>query len=319
MFKSLEDIQKGLDRIRDEGHPKGQLTGFSCFDEHYSIKQGAFTIILAEPHHGKSEFGFEICLNQNRKYGKKSLIYSPETGTVEDIYAELIHKHTGRPVHKSLPNHLDDKEYFSAFNHVHHNFRVVNSDEKSFTYEEIMKTCTDEELIFVDPNNEVKQDFMAAYGSRQDLYIEDISGEIRRWCRKTTKHMIITMHPATQQLVTNKDGKSYYPMPKARQAAGGQAWFRKAMGWINLWRPPVGLNDENGMPYAENELIVNIEKAKPKGVGKRGQFRMFFDWKANRYYELINGQEMYAFGHEDNKSYLQPSINFYERDEEPVF
>lgn len=319
MFKTQKDITDGLFELRKQGNPKGENTGFRCLDDIYTIKQGAFTIILAEPHHGKSEFAFELLLNQNRKYGKKSMVYSPETGTVEEIYAELIHKYTGRHVFEAVPGHMDEKTLFSSINHVYEYFRVVNSDYKSYSYEELMEGCTDEELILADPNNEVLQNFMAKYGNRQDLYIEDISGEIRRWCRKRKKHMIITMHPAVQEIVKSKDNSHppYYPMPKARQAAGGQAWFRKAMGWINLWRPPVYLNDEYGYPYADNTLIGSVEKAKPKGIGKRGQFQLHFDWKTNRYYEKVDGLDMYAFGHEENKSVLMPSINFYEKEEHP--
>lgn len=319
MNKRESQIRAELEELRTNGNPKGQQTGFKCIDEIYTIKQGAFTIILAEPHHGKSEFGFELCLNQNKKYGKKCLIYSPETGTVADIKAELIHKYTKKPVLKSMPNHLTDLEFYKALTHIDHYFKIIDSDEKSFTYQEIMKECTDEQIIFVDPNNEVKQDFTSTHGTRQDLYIEDIAGEIRRWCRNNKKHMIITMHPAIQQIVppNPKEGTpAYYPMPKARQAAGGQAWFRKAMGWINLWRSPTFLKDENGMPYPENNMIGVVEKAKPKGIGKRGQFELYFDWKTNRYYEKVGYLPFYAFDHENNKSFLQPS-QLFETEKEP--
>ena len=75
--------------MRNTGNPLGDLTGFYGLDMLYTIKQGSFTFILAAPHHGKSEFAFELAFNQAHKYGKKSLIYSPETGSVEDIYAEF--------------------------------------------------------------------------------------------------------------------------------------------------------------------------------------------------------------------------------------
>lgn len=314
--KRQNQIREELEHLRDTGTPKGENTGFACIDEIYTIKQGAYTCILAEPHHGKSEFGFELCLNQNRKYGKKTLVYSPETGSVAEIKAELIHKFTRKPVLKSLPNHLTDLEFYKALTHIDHFFNIIDSDEKAFTYDEIMKACTDEQLIFVDPNNEVKQDFGSKYGGRQDLYIEDLAGDIRRWCRKNNKHMIITMHPAIQQIVPQKKNEpAYYPMPKARQAAGGQAWFRKAMGWINLWRPPAFLNDENGMPYPDNTLIGMVEKAKPKGIGRRGQFQLYFDWKQNRYYEQYEMETCYAFDHEGKPSTMNPSEYF--NDENP--
>jgi hypothetical protein len=95
--------------------------------------------------------------------------------------------------------------------------------------------------------------------------------------------------------MVDKSGLRYYPMPIAREAAGGQALFRKAMTWINLWRPPSGMLDDNGMPLEDNVTIIDIEKAKPKGVGKKGQTKLYLDWKRNRFYEF---PKLYAFDHE---------------------
>ena len=130
--------------MRNTGNPKGELTGFSDLDKLYTIKQGSFTFILAAPHHGKSEFAFELAFNQASKYNKKSLIYSPETGSVEDIYAEFIHKYTGRPFYKSIPGSVDDREYYQAINYIDEMFNVVDSDDKSYSIPEIMKLVTDE-------------------------------------------------------------------------------------------------------------------------------------------------------------------------------
>jgi hypothetical protein len=58
------------------------------------------------------------------------------------------------------------------------------------------------------------------------------------------------------------------------------------------------MNDENGMPYRDNEVLINIEKAKPKGVSNRGTISLFFDWKKNRYYEEGEYKDLYAFEHE---------------------
>jgi len=317
MIKKSKDIEKELNYLINHGNPKGNLTGFKSFDEYYSIKYGAFTIILAEPHNGKSELGFEICINQAIKFGKKSLVYSPETGTVADIYAELIYKYLGKPIQRSLPYSATDKEYYRALAWVDEYFSIIDSDEKAYSYQEIMSLCTNEDLIFVDPNNEVVHDFQGAYQGRQDIYIEDIMAQIRRFCKKKDKHMIITMHPASQQAIFDPETKkSYYGMPRSRMAAGGQAWFRKAMGWINMWRPPTFINDSDGMPYPENIVIVEIEKAKPKGIGKKGTFPLYFDFKRNRYYEYNgDGNEQYAFDHEKNVSYaapnaIQPNFDF---------
>lgn len=296
MIVKYTNIEKALTDMRDHGHPRGENTGFECLDRLYSIKQGTYTFILAPPHHGKSEFAFELCFNQALKYGKKSLVYSPETGSVEDIYAEFIHKYTGKPFYKSLPGYVEDKEYFQAVNYIDEYFSIVDSDERAYGFKDLTELVTDEKILLTDPYNELKHD-MTEFGSRQDLYIEDLCGEIRRYCKKNKKHWMLTLHPAHQAIVS-ECGLRYYPMPMAREAAGGQALLRKAMTWINMWRPPEGLNDDFGRPHPENVVLINIEKAKPKGVSTKGQTQLYFDWKLNRYYE---GNGLYAFDHEKVK------------------
>jgi replicative DNA helicase len=176
LIKKFKDIADNLELMRNTGNPMGELSGFSDLDEIYSIKQGSFTFILAAPHHGKSEFAFELAFNQAHKYGKKSLIYSPETGSVEDIYAEFIHKYTGRPFYKSIPGAVEDREYFQAINYIDEMFNVVDSDDKSYSIPEIMSLVRDEKIIITDPYNELRHE-MGNYNGRQDLYIEDIIGE----------------------------------------------------------------------------------------------------------------------------------------------
>lgn len=316
MIAKYKDIQEELDSLRRDGKPRGNDTGFMNFDEYYSIKYGSFTIILAAPHSGKSELGYEIIANQVSKFGKKCLIYSPETGSVADIYAELIHKHFGLSIFKSHKVHLEDKKYYGALAYIDDRYSIINSDDKSFSYKEILDMVTDEDIIFVDPNNEVRHVMEPDHLGRQDIYIEDISAYIRRYCKKNNKHAILTMHPATQTVVFDNESKiNYYPMPNARQAAGGQAWFRKAMGWINLWRPPAALKDPStGKPFESNIVLVNIEKAKPKGIGKRGTLKLYYDWFKNRYYEDIGGFKRFAFDHEKTEQ-KQNSIDFLE---EPI-
>jgi len=294
MIRKFKDIKESLEFMREKGNPRGENTGFSSLDKLYSIKQGSYTFILAPPHHGKSEFAFELAFNQAEKYGKKSLIYSPETGSTEDIYAEFIHKYTGKPFYKSIPGSVDDKELYQAINYIDEMFSIVDSDDKSYGFKDLINLVRDEQLIVTDPYNELKHD-MTEFGTRQDLYIEDLCGEIRRYCKKNKKHWLLTLHPASQLAITNKEGLRYFPMPMAREAAGGQALFRKAMTWINMWRPPSGMLDDNGMPFEDNITLINIEKAKPKGVAVRGQTQLYFDWRKNRYYEF---PKLYAFEHE---------------------
>lgn len=299
MIKKSKDIQEQLNFLRENVNARGQFTGFRGLDNVYTVKYGSYTCILAAPHHGKSEFAFEIALNQAKKYGIKSTICSPETGSVADVYGELVHKLTGKRVTKGLYNSIEDREYYNAVNYIDEMFNIVDCDEKSHSFEDLFSFVgKDDKLIIGDPWNEFKHD-MSGYGTRQDLYIEDLIGDTRRFCKRTDRHMIITLHPSAQkQMYDEKTKQYYYGMPNARESAGGQALFRKAMTWINLWRPPSFLHDETGSPYQQNILLGYVEKAKPKYVSVKGFFKLYLDWKQNRYYEMVNGVPCFAFEHE---------------------
>ena len=52
-----------------------------------------------------------------------------------------------------------------------------------------------------------------------------------------------------------------------------------------IWRPPEGFEYEPGKESIGNESIVMIQKAKPRGVGKKGSCTFYLDLSSHRYYE----------------------------------
>lgn len=318
MIKRLPDIRESLEKLKNTGIVRGELTGFKCLDEFYTVKQGSYTTVLGSPTHGKSEFIFELLINQSLKFGKRHLIYSPETGSVEEIFAELIHKYSKKDFYYWNKNGHTDLEFNNAAEWIDWHFLIVDSDEKAYTLGELFEFVLDYEkshpdeqklsCVMAEPYNEIKHEMGA---QRQDLYIEELMGEVRRFCKKYKKHLFLSIHPTDQPLVPHEKG-AYYPKPLPRQAAGGQALYRKAMAWITLWRPPVFLEDA-GVPYFENEVVVTIDKAKPKRVCFKGKCSLFFQWDLNRYYEYSLGEKRYAFEHEaeEKEVYkLEPNRNY---------
>ena len=319
MIKRLNGIRVELEKLKNSGIIRGELTGFKSLDEFYSIKQGSYTTVLGSPTHGKSEFIFELLMNQSIEFGKRHLIYSPETGSVEEIFAELIHKYTKKDFYYWNKNGHSEQDFYKAADWIDWHFLIVDSDEKAYTLAELFEFVLKYEkahpgedkisCIMAEPYNEIRHEMGT---TRQDLYIEELMGEVRRFCKKYKKHLFLSIHPTDQPLVNHERG-AYYPKPLPRQAAGGQALYRKAMAWITLWRPPVFL-EENGVPYQENEVIVSIDKAKPKRVCVKGVCHLYFEWDINRYYEYAFGDKLYAFEHKakvtDPNEGFQPNRNY---------
>lgn len=335
MIKSVYDIQQSINELREKGVQRGNNTGFKCIDELYSIKPGTFTIVQGSPTHGKSEIIFEFMINQAIKYNIKGIILSPESGNAAEISMELIHKYLRKNPYKTSYSECTDKEFFEAMNWVDFNFAIADDEDKSYSFADLVKEIEEHEKlkqckfgnVMAEPWNELDHKLVLADNSgRQDLAIEDELTQLRRYCKKENKHTFLSFHPSSQTLTKDQStGISYYEMPKAREAAGGQATLRKAFSWINIWRPPVGLIDgKTGIPFEENELFFQVEKSKPKGVGKKGITKINFDWQKNRYYEQINGVKMYAYEHEntiisDYVAPLQPSKMFNEPNKDAPF
>lgn len=293
MIKRLRQFEDTLLEFHKSGLQRGDYCGFEILDEYYTRKEGSMTFILASPHSGKTEFNLEILLNLSIQHNQRHIIFTPETGDYKDIGKELVSKFCKKPFFKSDFDHCTENEIYNAINFLDDKFFIVDTDENNFSFDDVILMTQQFEKdnnvkidnILFDPYNEVKHD-MKDYNGRQDLYIEDSIGKLRRYAKKEKKHIFICMHPQDQQPIT-ENGVTYYPPPHPRQSAGGQSFFRKAMAFIILWRPPKGFIDsETQRPFEENETHVIIAKAKPKGSCKLGKCKLYWDWKKNRFYEL---------------------------------
>jgi hypothetical protein len=151
----------------------------------------------------------------------------------------------------------------------------------------------------IDPWNELTEEFIPADLGREDKYLSRILGLVRKNARKTGRHNCVINHVRDQPMVSAKTiagtDISYFPMPSARDFAGGQVWFRKGLSVLIPWRPPYGLGDADGVGAEKNEVHLKVAKSKPKGVSKNGVYKMFLDVERYQYYMLdFKGNRVYA-------------------------
>ena len=133
---------------------------------------------------------------------------------------------------------------------------------------------------------------------------------------------ILINHVADVPAKIDKDtGDSYLPPALPTQWAGGRTWWRRAFVMILVYKPYSWRKDANGRNFEKNEGHIIIQKYKPKGVGKQGQASIFWDWKKNRYYCNVNGQDLYSCQKLEDFKPLQPSKDFTNsiNDEQNVF
>lgn len=323
-YFKIEELNSQIENKYEEGISKGSETGFISLDNLYSVKLGCTTYVYGSPACGKSEFWFEIMINLSKQYGWKHAIYSPETGTPIDIAIELIHKWVGKPFYDSLDrtshtNKLTKQEISKISKEINEYFYIIDAGEYDFSiqqfYDKVDEIAKENNTIIhttmADPFNEFKHDLQ---GEARDMYLEAVLGKIRRNARNTNRHNCVITHVTDQQLQQTKgvNGEDiyYYPVPTPRQISGGQAYFRKGDAMICLWRPPFGaIEPSTNRVYENNEVLVAIQKAKPKGIGKVGRTIMYFDSLKSRYYEIIDGVKSYAFQFKKHIKPIQETID----------
>lgn len=287
----LHEVNAELRDIRSNGIARGESCGIVALDEFFSLKKGFPIFVAGSPYSGKTECTLEILMNTSILYGWKHFIYCGEGGDVQNIFAELIHKHAQKPFIKSGGYEMNDDEFAESMIFVAKHFVIANHDQE-FTVLEFYKAVdqAEEELGFkfdtttFDPFNDIK-DETEMFGGREDKYLATALKIVRVNAKKKNRINILVNHIADVRAIVDKDsGNRYMPPALPNEWAGGRTWWRRGFQMILCYRPPSWLKDENGIPYAENESHIIIQKSKPKGVGKIGLARIFWDWKRNRYY-----------------------------------
>lgn len=297
--------------LYDTGLQRGYNTGWQHLDKLISIKEGTTFYVYGSPYSGKTEFWFEMLINLSCIYGLRHAIFSPETGQGENILSELASKYVRKPFFKTNHNHITRDELYAAMNWVNHHFLIIEDHDGGMDANQFYELVNDEELqtgrihtTLIDPFNELS----LSLGEPRDIGLEKLLGFIRRNAQITNRVNCIITHVMDQELrYDEKTKEPYYPRPTPRQIAYGQAWYRKGMNMLGVWRPPAGVQSPDGRIYEPNEVHIYVDKVKPKGVGERGMYKLFYDKNTNSYYDHSGMQHQYSI--RDPKQYnLETSV-----------
>lgn len=306
MYKRLSNVNNEMIDLRHKKNVRGKSVGWDWDLLPYTIKEGCTTYIGAAPASGKTELWFEFLINLSCVYGWNHVVFSPETGSAAEIYAELCYKYIGKP-YTIGDNAMTQGEQIRAEMFIDKHFIVVDPIDEDLTlqgyYDLVDEIERTQEIQIhtttIDPWNELTEEYVQSDLGREDKYLSRILGIARKNARKTNRHNCIINHvrdqtPITKELFSGEQ-VTYFPPPSARDFAGGQVWFRKGLCVLIPWRPPYGLKDNDGSICEANEVHLKVAKSKPKGVSKNGTYKMFLDVERYQYYMIDwKGNRVYA-------------------------
>jgi len=300
-------IRKDLNKLRSEGITYFSF-GFEQWDEVVKARKGYPIYLAGEPFSGKTEILLEILVNWITLYQWKVLVYLGETGHAHDIVAEIAHKLIGKPYFGDYQ--MNEKERLMAEYLIAEHIYIIPPDSR-FTidqfYANLAEIENDKNIKFdcavIDPFNDVDElEYNPQY---LNLALQSVNGQ----CYKSGRIDIILNHIGETQKIYDKTLNKRWKMPAhPDEWAGGKMWFRRAFTMLLAYRPPDFLVDETGAAiYAENQMQIVVQKAKPKGVGKLGVINLYWDWKKSRYYTKDNflGEKYGAETKRDMDGYSQ--------------
>jgi hypothetical protein len=306
MYKRLTNVNNELFDIRLQKDVRGKSIGWDWDILPYTIKEGCTTYIGSAPASGKTELWFEILINLSCLHNWNHVIFSPETGNSAEIFAELCYKYVGKPYVQGQ-NSMSNSEQIVAEMFINEHFIVIDPIDEDLTITKFYDLVDEIErkegmkihTTTIDPWNELTEEFLPSDLGREDKYLSRILGAVRKNARKTGRHNCVINHVRDQPMVSSKTiagtDISYFPMPSARDFAGGQVWFRKGLSVLIPWRPPYGLLDSEGKGAEKNEVHLKVAKSKPKGVSKNGVYKLYLDLDKYQFYMLdYKGNRIYA-------------------------
>ena len=301
-FYKLGDVSQSLTDLRNKGYVKGKSTGLFSLDENITLVKGYPFFVAGSPGSGKTEFVLEVLINTSKKYGWKHFIYVGENGETRDIFAELCFKYAGKSYIKGYPNSLDEKEAVSVEYFINEHFVVVNA-EFDYTIDDFYKSCERAEKEYnvkfdttlFDPFNDII-DESDLHKGRDDKWLNVALKTVRNSSKNNKRIDFIIEHVSDPAPEKDKDTNNWFTRPaKASEWAKGKTWHRRGFMMVLIYRPPIFLTDKNGRNYDENETLVIIQKAKPKGAGKIGTMSIWFNKTKNKfYYKDSYGNELYG-------------------------
>ena len=276
----LNDLKKEILSFRKNGLKRGGYCGFPDFHKYYSMKKGSTTYVAAPAAVGKSEFVKELMINLAMFEDWNWVVFSPETGSPKDVFADLLWGYIGKPIVRGDGfKSATDKEMDAGMKFVNDHFFVLDVGVKDLnvaTYfneiRELIESGEHVDATLIDPVTEM--DIYSSGGAR-DLELGKFLTGIRRMSGAYNIHSVLVFHTKSVGLKQTKDvyGKDirYYPPPQMDDIAGGLQSSRKGFFIIGLWRPPLNvINPDTDQPYEKNTLYVEVLKAKPKAIGKTG-------------------------------------------------
>lgn len=256
--------------IREEGLPCGYYTGISNLDDVFRLDKGRLITITGVPNCGKSEFVDFYTTVLNKRYGLKTLYFSPENQPCELHLSKLVAKYTNKPLEE-----LTQAEIDVAIDYICKNFYFCNYDKvKSFNdIENVVETTISTlpfDILVIDSFNKVEYDKPA------HITDTDFIGKIlNKLCEMAIKYNIMVILVAHPTKMEWNSGDKAAKCPTAYNINGSANYFNMSDYVLGVHR------DRN----VEDETVtIRVDKVRFSHYGTQGKCLLKYDIASGNYF-----------------------------------
>ena len=281
--QTLEMLKKGL--------PHGLETGVPALDNLFRLDTRRLCVITGVPNDGKSEFVDFLTTSYNKKYGYKTLFFSPENQPYPFQVAKLFSKYTYKPFNKSS---VSDEEALTAINYIADNFYFFNYDLVS-TPSQILEAAeerineTGVKILVIDAFNKIEGE---SAGEDSLVFISRLLDTLCRFAIKKDILIILVAHPRKMETT---GGARRQPSPY--DINGSADFFNKSDFVLSVQRD----RETRG----SNKVFIQVGKVKFKNYGKQGSVELYYDEVSGNYYS----KDDYATAEWDDSASYSDSPN----------
>jgi hypothetical protein len=305
-------LEDEIAKRRVTNRKRGADLSWSNANQFMSLKKGYPLMVAGVGGAGKTELVLDIMINASIMHGYTWLILSPEMGTAEEIIEQLLEKVSAGETLEPGERSMSKDKFERLMVWVNKHFRILdpmrqwkdNFHDLALNIENMFTAVQYEEQrlggkfdgILIDPFNELD---IELGGPRTMSTVKNELDALLWWTKKNNYLTILTNHVNNKQEIRqtiNGQVTLWTPPAKKEDWAYGQQFGRKGYQMVLIYEPHKAfqiMDAENGdreMQHSQENFFnvreIYVQKTKPKGVGKTGRFKLFFDRKVQRYYEL---------------------------------
>ena len=286
-------LMVSLNDLYNNGLPKGLYTGLDGLDKICRLDKGRLLTITGIPNHGKSEFVDFLTCTYNKKYGFKTLYFSPESQPVNLHLAKLVSKYIGKKFDKK---ELSSDEIQKAGAYLLDNFFFFNY-EKVKTFDNILaeaERMVDDkgiDILVVDAYNKIESEL--PNGVLETHFISKILDRLSYFAKHNHVLVILVAHPRKM----DKEGDRC-KCPSAYDINGSANFYNKSDYVMAVHRD-----------FNKKDVIIKVDKVKSDIYGSTGEnhiARLKYDCISGNYYEDKSGG---AYVEED-EAYVSTPFTF---------